>query len=207
MPEDLAGRAGGARPDPDEDRRGALLHQREGRLGIGRVADRHRDRHVPGEIGERERVVVGGEVAGARHLALDQEEVGAVLGAERPEAPRAPGSRATAALTGRVDFRRAERDQVLTDRLPVRLGEDRLDVAVGCRRDPLEHAVRVVVARLDALEVEDGEPAEPGERAGQSRVDDGIHRRGQDRDRELDAAERLGELDVGGLDRVGAGRE
>ena len=64
-PEDLAGRAGGARPDPDEDGRGPLLHQRERRLGVGRVADGDGDRHEPGEVVERQRVVAGRQVAGA----------------------------------------------------------------------------------------------------------------------------------------------
>ena len=150
--EDLAGRAGGARPDPDEDRGGALLHQREGGLGVGRVADRDRDRHVAGELGERERVVFGREVAGGRDLALDQEEVRAVLGAERPEP--AGGARRGGdggPRAGGVDLVEPAGDQLLADGRLVRLGEDGLDVAVGGRRDALEDLGRLVVARLDAL--------------------------------------------------------
>ena len=206
--EDLAGRAGGPGPDADEDRRGALLHERERGLRVGRVADRDRDRHVAGERLERQRVVLGREVAGRRHLALDEEQVRAVLGAERPEAARGGGRRGDRGLRTRgMDLIEPPRDELLADRLLVGLGEERPEVGVVGRRDPLEDRVGVVVARLDALEVQDGEPAEPGERAGHPRVHDRVHRRGEDRDREVDAAEGLGQIDIGRLDGVGAGSE
>ena len=195
-------------PDPDEDRRGALLHQREGRLGIGRVADGDRDRHVPGEVRERQRVVLGREVAGGRHLALDQEEVRAVLRAERPEpagGARRGGDRG--AGPGGVDLVEPARDELLADRLQVGLGEQVLDLVVGRRGDAGEDLVRLVVARLDALEVEDREATEPRQRPGHPRIHDGVHGGREDRDREVDAAEDLGEIDVGRLDRVGARRE
>ena len=131
-----------------------------------------------------------------------------MLGAERPEPTRRPGCRGDRGLRARgMDLVEPPRDEVLADRLLVGLGEERLDVAVGGRRDPLEDRVRIVVARLDTLEVEDRQAAEPRQRAGHPRVDDGVHRRGEDRDRQVDAAERLGQVDVGRLDRVGAGRE
>ena len=156
-------------PDADEDGRRALLHQREGGLGVGRVADRDRDRHVAGELVERQRVVLGGEVAGGRHLALDEEEVGAVLGAERPEPTRRAGRRRDRRLRPRgMDLVEPAGDEVLADRLLVGLGEERREIAVGGRRDPLEDGVRIVVARLDALEVEDRQPAETRQRAGAS---------------------------------------
>ena len=98
-------------------------------------------------------------------------------------------------------------DQVLADRLLVDLAEQVLDVAVGGGGDSLEDRVGVVVAGLDALEVEDREAAEAGQRAGHPGVDDGVHRGGEDRDRQVDAAEGLGEIDVGRLDGVGAGGE
>ena len=82
-----------------------------------------------------------------------------------------------------------------------------MDLSSGRRGDPLEDGVGVVVARLDAFEIDDGEPAEPCQLSGDPRVHDGVHRRGEDRDREVDAAERLGEVDVGRFDGVGAGRE
>ena len=104
-------------PDADEDRGGALLHQREGRLGVGRVADSDGDRHEPGEIGQRQRVVAGREVAGRRDLALDEEQVGAVLGAEGAEAAGGAGRGGNGRLrAGGVDLLDPAGDQLVPDR-------------------------------------------------------------------------------------------
>ena len=98
-------------------------------------------------------------------------------------------------------------DQLLADRRRVGLGEEVLDLAVGRGRDPAEDLVRVVVAGLDALEVEDREPAEaasaPANR-GSTTASIAEARIGMP---SVDAAERLAELDVGRLDRGGPGRE
>ena len=191
--EDLAGRACRAWSDADEHGRGALLHQGEGGLGVGRVADRDRDRHVAGELGERQRVVLGGDVPRRRHLALDEEQVGAVLGAERAEPPGdARRGRDRGLRARRVDRLDAVGDEVLADRLLIRLRQDVVDLGVRCRRDPLQDRVGIVVAGLDALEVEDREPAEPCQLPGHPGIHDRVHRRGEDRDLELDAAERPG---------------
>ena len=116
-----------------------------------------------------------------------------MLGAERPEPAGGAGRRGDGGLrAGGVDLVEPAGDEVLADRLLVGLGEERLDVAVGGRRDPLEDRVRVVVARLDALEVEDRQPAEPRQRAGHPRVDHGVHRRREDRDRQVDAGRTSG---------------
>ena len=92
-PQHLARGAGGARADAHEDRRRTLLHEGEGGLGVGGVADRDRDRHQARELGERERLVAGREVAGRADLALDEEQVRAVLGAQRAEARATAGCR------------------------------------------------------------------------------------------------------------------
>ena len=84
-------------------------------------------------------------------------------------------------------------DQVLADRGAVGLGEDVLHLAVRRRDDPVDDLGRVVVPELDALEVEDRQAAQPRQLAGQAHVRDGVHGRGEDRDPELDAAERLAE--------------
>ena len=99
------------------------------------------------------------------------------------------------------------RDEVLADRLLIDLREERLDVRVRGRGDALEDAVRIVVAGLHALEVQDRQAAEPGQLPRQPRVDHGVHRGREDGDPELDAAEHLREVDVGRFDRAGAGRE
>ena len=62
-------------------------------------------------------------------------------------------------------------------------------LAVRRLRDPLQHRVRVLVARLHALEVEHREPAERRQRAREPRIDHRVHRRGEHRDPERDARE------------------
>ena len=88
-----------------------------------------------------------------------------------------------------------------------RVRQDVVDLVVRRRRDLREDRRRVVVARLDALEVQDREPTELRECPGEGRIDDRVHRRGEDRDRELEPAERLRKVDVGRLDRLGAGSQ
>ena len=83
-------------------------------------------------------------------------------------------------------------DQVLADGLGVDLGQEVLDLGVGRRGDPREDGIGVVVAGLDALEIEDREAAEARQLPGHPRVDDGIHGGGEDRDGELDPGERPG---------------
>ncbi len=206
--EHLAGRARGAGPDPDEHGGRALLHQRERGLGVGRVADRDRDGHVANEGFERERVVLGGQVAGAADLALDEEQVGAVLGAERPERASRARGRGDRRLRARgVDLVESPGDEVLAHRLQVGLGEEGLDVGIRRRGDLAEQLVRVVVAGLDALEIEDRETAESPELPGEPGIDDGVHGGREDRDGEIDAGERLGQVDIGRFDRVRAGGE
>ena len=93
-----------------------------------------------------------------------------MLGAERPEpAGGARRGRDGGLRAGGVDRLEPRGDQLLADRLRVDLGEEVLDLTVGRRGDALEDRVGVVVAGLDALEVEDGESAEPGELAGEPR--------------------------------------
>ena len=142
-PEHLARRARGARADADEHGGGALLHQREGGLGVGRVADRDRDRHVARELGERQRVVLGGEVAGADETWLWTRKRSAPCSAQNgPNRRAAPGVAATAAFepAAWISLEPAG-DELLADRLPVGLGEQRLDLVVGRGRDPLEDRV------------------------------------------------------------------
>ena len=54
----------------------------------------------------------------------------------------------------------------------------------GAEAMPREDRVGLLVARLDALEVEDREPAEAASSPATRGVDDGVHRRREDRDRE-----------------------
>ncbi len=109
-------------------------------------------------------------MAGAGDLALDEEQVRAMLGAERPEPPGGARGRGHRDLrSGLVDLRDAAGDQVVTDRCFVGGREHVVDLAVGRRRDPAEDFAGVVVARLDAFEVQDREAAEGGQPAGERR--------------------------------------
>ena len=131
-----------------------------------------------------------------------------MLGTERAEA--AGGARRGGdggPRPGGVDGLDAGGDQVLADRLLIRLGEQVVDLGVGGGGDAPQDLGRVVVACLDALEVEDREATQAGQLAGHPHVDDGVHGRSQDRDGEVDATERLAEVDVGRLDRVRARRQ
>src|SRR5206468_2451624 len=65
----------------------------------------------------------------------------------------------------------------------------------------------IVVARLDAFEVEDGEPPEASESTRERRIDHRVHRGREHRNAEGDPREHLGKIDVVGLDRIQAGRE
>ena len=131
-----------------------------------------------------------------------------MLGAERAEPAGGARRGGDGGIRARgVDLIDPGRDEVLADGRRVRLGEDVLHLVVGRRRDPVEDLVGVVVAGLDAFEVEDREPAEAGSR----------RRTGRRRRRpsptatigmpSVDAAEVLREHDVGRLDRVRAGGE
>ncbi len=131
-----------------------------------------------------------------------------MLGAERPEATRRAGRGRHGRLgAGRVYLRDPGGDQILADRLAVDLAEQLLDVAVIGGGETLEHRIGVVVTSLDTLEVEDREATEASQRAGHPGVDHRVHRGGQDRDRQVDAAQGLGEIDVRRLDGVGARSE
>ena len=108
-----------------------------------------------------------------------------MLRAERPEPAggrRRRGDRDP--RTGRVDLLDPAGDELLADRLGVGRGEEVVDGVVRRGGEPLEDRVGVVVAGLDALEVQDREPAELAELPGEPDVDDRVHRRREDRDRE-----------------------
>ena len=106
-----------------------------------------------------------------------------MLGAERPETARRRGRRGDRGPRPRgMDFLDPACDELVANRLLVRGGQHVVDGVVGRVGDSLEDPGRVVVARLDALEVQDREAADPGESTRESRIDDGIHCRGEDRD-------------------------
>ena len=122
-----------------EDRGRALLHEEERRLRVRRVAHRDGDRHGPGELLERQRLVAGREVTGRRDLRLDEEQVRAVLGAERAVgAGDARRGRERGLRARGVELVDPAGDELLADRRLVGLGEDVLDPVVGRSDDPVE---------------------------------------------------------------------
>ena len=77
----------------------------------------------------------------------------------------------------------------------------------GRRGDPCQGLARIRVARLQALEIEDGQAAQSGQRAGERGIDDGVHGRGEDRNGERDAAYFGGCVDVCRVESLGAWRK
>ena len=82
-----------------------------------------------------------------------------------------------------------------------------MDLIIGRRGDARDDGVGILEPRLHALEVQDGEPAEPRQLAGEAGVDDGVHRGREDGDLERQATERLIEANVGGFDGLRPGGE
>ena len=103
-----------------------------------------------------------------------------------------------------LDLANPLRDQVLAHRLGVDALHLRGRDLLGLLGDPLELARGVVVAGPDALEVEDGEPAEVAEDAGGLGRDDAVHGRGEQRQVEAVRTERPGDVDVIGIARAPA---
>jgi hypothetical protein len=106
-----------------------------------------------------------------------------------------------------LDLADALRDQVLSHRLGVdalHLGGRALLVVGG---DPLQLRVRILVAGPDPLEVQDREPAQLAERAGDRRRDDAVHRRGHQRQLEPVGPERPGDVDVVRIARAPRGHD
>ena len=81
-------------------------------------------------------------------------------------------------------------DQLVAHRLFVRLGQDVGGRSAGLGgSNPLDDRRRVLVARVEPLEVDEGDPAEPAEARREVGIRDGVHGRGQERDLEPEAAE------------------
>ena len=106
-----------------------------------------------------------------------------------------------------MELRDPARDQVLAHGPRVGLGEDVVDIASGAVAMRTEHRHGVLVARLDALQVQHRQAAEPGQLTRRPCVDDRVHRRREDGDGEIDAGELDRRVDVRWLDRLQPGRE
>ena len=82
-----------------------------------------------------------------------------------------------------------------------------MDLVRGRGGDALQRLGRVRVPRLQPLEIEHGDAAHARQPAGESRVDDGIHGRGEDRNGKSEAAELDRRVNVRRIERLDSGRE
>ncbi len=183
--EHLAGGAGGAGADPDEDAGHALLHE----LEAGRVADAvaDHDGHLDllDHLRENEPAVALGDVAGGGDGGLDDEDIAAGFLDDGGEPLGVGGDeRDGAGDAGLLDFLDAARHDVFLDGLRVNLLEEGGDLVPAGGGDFIEHLVRVLVAGLDAVQVEDGETAELAHADGHAHVHDAVHGGSDDGDLE-----------------------
>ena len=192
--------AGVARANADEHADGAGAHEVQRGGVAGHAADDHRHGALGDELLEVERLDPGADVLGRDHSALDDEHVEAGLECDPVVLLHA--------LRGERGCRQHAAVLDLLDTLGDELGLDRLLVDLlhlfGQRRDAVELLVGVLVARLHALEVEHGEPAELAHGDGEGGVDHAVHRRGEARKLERVRTELPGDVDVLGVARATA---
>ena len=146
----------------------------------------------PRELGQLERLVAGRDVARGATPAT-----GPGTGPRRARRRTGPNRRATAGVAahdrgraGGVQLLDAPDDELVADGLagtPRRAAPGPGRRAAAAMRS--QHGVRIVVARLDALQVEDGDAAQAGQLAREPDVHDGVHGRGEDGDAEPQAGE------------------
>ena len=136
---------------------------------------------------------------------MDDEDVGACGGGYWPEAfglTRRRGDRCNHAAG--LDFGDASLDQVIADgRLIQALHELGNDLGRG-GGDLRERLVRLLVAALQAFEVQHGQSAELAQRDREAHIDHTIHGRSDERDGETVIAERPAQVDVVGVQGLDA---
>ena len=139
------------------------------------------------------------------HRRLHDEDVGAGLLRDLGEALGAlRDGRDDGGAPALLDLLDALVDQLFLDGLAVDRLDDLRRLFLAGGDDPVEHVVGVGVAREDALEVQDGEPAEAPHLDGQPRADHAVHGGGDDGQLVAVAAELPGDVDLVGVDRQGS---
>ena len=194
-----AGRAGA---DADEHARRARAHQvQAGRVG-GAAAEHDRDRQLADELLEVERVPLRGDVLGGDDRALDDQDVQPgvktelVVALDALRSQRRGGDDAVG-----LDLLDALGDQLFLDRLLVDLLHLARGLVLGKPGDALQDLVRVLVARPDALEVQDGEAAQLADDARAVGRYHAVHRGRQQRKLEPIGPERPRDVHVVGVPR------
>ena len=154
-------RAGGSRPNAHEHTDRARAHQVQRRLVGGAAPHDHGDVERGDELLQIERLGTSGNVLGRDHRPLDHQDV--QLGLQ--DVPRVAGH----ALGGKgrrrddaglLDLANAPDDELVLDALGVELLHATGGLLGRQVPDLIEDRLRVLVAGLEALQVEDGEPTQ-----------------------------------------------
>ena len=98
-------------------------------------------------------------------------------------------------------------DQLFLDWLAVDRLDDLGGLLLAGRDDPLQHVVRIGVAREHAFEVQHGEAAQASHLDGQARAHHAVHGGGDDRSAVLVATQLPGDVDLIGIDGESARHE
>jgi len=101
---------------------------------------------------------------------------------------------------GALDLADARLDQLRPHGRLVGLLEDVVDLRPVGVGDAPDDRGRVLVAGLDAVEVQHGQAAEPAHRHGERDVDDAVHRRAPEGDGKLQPAQAERDVDLVGVD-------
>ncbi len=178
------------------------MHELIRRLAAHRVADQDRDLEAARQVGQREDPARRRDMARRADLRLDEEEVGPGIGRHLGVMPgRRGGGRHRRDAAGCLHAADHRANQVVPHRRGIRLGEHvRRHLAGVRRRDPLDDRRRVLVPRVEALEIDEGNAARAAHPAGERHVGHGVHGRGQERDLEAPPADRGRDVDLRRVD-------
>ncbi len=145
---------------------------------------------------------------GGQHRPLDDEAIGAgLLDQAGPAAGMRRHARNADRNLGALDRRDPLADQLFADRGLVELLQQPIDPLARRLGDLLKHAGGVRVARLESIEVEHGHATETAHLDRKSHVHDPVHRRGENRDGELQRAQLKAAVDFLRIDRHPPGNE
>ena len=209
MPEHVARRARRARADADEHRRDALAHQLDRGLVRGRVADGHGNGHEAREVDQRQWLVArprGGVPMrpatgpGMRRRRARRRTVPG--GAPRPVSQRRRRARRAARISA---MRRATSSSEMGVAYASARAAWTSSAGTVAMRSSTDAGSSKRVCRPSRLRT--AMPPMRARQSGECRIDDGIHGRGEDRDRKSEAAELDCRVDVGRVKRLGAGRQ
>src|SRR5665213_1129369 len=200
--------AGRSRADADEKALDACVHQLERGRVVDTVAGDDGDVERRGQLLEVEVLVALADVARGEDCALHHEHVSTCLlhdGRAPLRTRRRGGDGAGAA--GRLDLLDAQADEAVLHGSCVDLLEEHVDVLRRRLGDVVKDVAGILVARLHAVEVEHGETAEASHLLGEADIDDAVHGRRQERDRERRSVEGEAQINLVGIDGHPSGHQ